>query len=154
VNHVAEATAAETFIVLSVAGTAYAVRSHEVQHMEMVEQVTRVPNAAPFVDGVVFSRGQVVPAVNLRARFGFERVPYDVRTRLVVVSTGGRSVGLVVDEGREFLRMPANTIAPPQESLAGLSGQYVEGIASVNGRLILVLNLENLLNFSGPLIAA
>ena len=44
-----------------------------------------MPNAAPFVDGVVFSRGQVVPAVNLRARFGFERAPYDVRTRLIVV---------------------------------------------------------------------
>ena len=150
-----EATgAAETFIVLNVAGTTYAVRSHEVQHMEMVENVTRVPNAAPFVDGVVFSRGQVVPAVNLRARFGFERVPYDVRTRLVVVSSGGRSVGLVVDEGREFLRLPDSAICPPQESLAGLSSRYVEGIASLNGRLILVLNLDNLLNFSEPLIAA
>ncbi|HTG89086.1 MAG TPA: chemotaxis protein CheW [Vicinamibacterales bacterium] len=150
-----EATgAAETFIVLNVAGTTYAVRSHEVQHMEMVENVTRVPNAAPFVDGVVFSRGQVVPAVNLRARFGFERVPYDVRTRLVVVSSGGRSVGLVVDEGREFLRLSDSAICPPQESLAGLSSRYVEGIASLNGRLILVLNLDNLLNFSEPLIAA
>ena len=144
----------ETFIVLSVAGTTYAVRSHEVQHMEMLEHVTRVPNAAPFVDGVVFSRGQVVPAVNLRARFGFERAPYDTRTRLVVVSTGGRSVGLVVDEGREFLRMAESTICPPQEALAGLSGQYVKGIASVKGRLILVLDLENLLNFSEPLVAA
>jgi purine-binding chemotaxis protein CheW len=150
----AEPNAAETFIVLTVAGTAYAVRSHQVQHMEMVENVTRVPNAAPFVDGVVFSRGQVVPAVNLRARFGFERAAYDMRTRLVVVNTGGRSVGLVVDEGREFLRMSESTIRPPQESLAGLSGQYVAGVASVNGRLILVLDLENLLNFSGPLIAA
>ncbi|MEO5742177.1 MAG: chemotaxis protein CheW [Vicinamibacterales bacterium] len=147
-------SAPDTFIVLTVAGTTYAVRSRDVQHMEMVEHVTRVPNAAPFVDGVVFSRGQVVPAVNLRARFGFERAPYDVRTRLVVVSTGGRSVGLVVDEGREFLRMPESTIRPPQEALAGLSGQYVEGIASLNGRLILVLNLENLLNFSEPLVAA
>ncbi len=145
---------AETFIVLTVAGTTYALRSREVQHMEMVENVTRVPNAAPFVDGVVFSRGQVVPAVNLRARFGFERVPYDVRTRLVVVSTGGRRVGLVVDEGREFLRLPDSAICPPQESLAGLSSPYVEGIASLNGRLILVLNLENLLNFSEPLVAA
>ena len=144
----------DTFIVLSVAGTTYAVRSDEVQHMEMVEHVTRVPNAAPFVDGVVFSRGQVVPAVNLRARFGFERAPYDIRTRMVVVSTGGRSVGLVVDEGREFVRLPQAAIRPPQESLAGLSSRYVEGIASVNDRLILVLNLENLLNFSEPLVAA
>ena len=50
-------------------------RSRDVAHIEMVEQITRVPNAPPFVDGVVFSRGQVVPAVNLRARFGFERAP-------------------------------------------------------------------------------
>jgi len=143
----------ETFIVMSVAGTAYALRSHQVQHMEMVEHVTQVPNAAPFVDGVVFSRGQVVPAINLRARFGFERAPYDVRTRLIVVSSSGRSVGLIADDGREFLRLPDAAITPPQDSLAGLSSRYVEGIASVNGRLILVLNLANLLEFSEPLVA-
>ena len=135
-------------------GTTYALRSDQVQHVEMVEQVTRVPNAAPFVDGVVFSRGQVVPAVNLRARFGFERAPYDLRTRLAVVNSKGRQVGLIVDDGREFLRIPAGAITPPQESLAGLSSQYVEGIVSLNGRLILVLNLENLLEFSAPLVAA
>ena len=122
--------------------------------MEMVEQVTRVPNAAPFVDGVVFSRGQVVPAVNLRARFGFERAPYDLRTRLIVVQAGGRSVGLIVDDGREFLRLPASAIHPPQDTLAGLSSQYIEGIASVEDRLILVLELDATLNFAEPLIAA
>ena len=72
----------------------------------MVEHVTPVPNAPPFVDGVVFSRGQVVPAVNLRARFGFERAEYDLRTRLLVVQHGGRSVGLVVDAAREFVSHP------------------------------------------------
>ena len=57
----------------------------------------QVDRAAACVDGVVFSRGQVVPALNLRARFGFERAPYDVATRLVVVQSDGRTVGLVVD---------------------------------------------------------
>jgi purine-binding chemotaxis protein CheW len=147
-------TNTETYILLTVMGTTYALRSDQVQHMEMVEQVTRVPNAAPFVDGVVFSRGQVVPAVNLRARFGFERAPYDMRTRLVVVNSGGRQIGLIADDGREFLRLPPGAITPPQEALAGLSSQYVEGIASLNGRLILVLNLANLLEFSAPLVAA
>ena len=147
-------SAPDTFIALTVAGTTYAIRSRDVQHMEMVESVTRVPNAAPFVDGVVFSRGQVVPAVNLRARFGFERTPYDIRTRMVVVRTGDRVVGLVVDEGREFIRIPESAIRPPQESLSGLSGQYIEGIASLNGRLILILNLERLLSFAEPLVAA
>ena len=144
----------DTFILFLVAGTTYAVRSREVQHMEMVEQVTRVPNAAPFVDGVVFSRGQVVPAVNLRARFGFERTPYDLRTRLIVVRDDDRSVGLVADEGREFIKLAADAIQPPQDALAGLSGRYVEGIASIGDRLVLVLNLKQLLSFSEPLVAA
>jgi purine-binding chemotaxis protein CheW len=143
-----------TFVIFTVAATAYGLRSRDVQHLELVEGVTRVPNAAPFVDGVVFSRGQVVPAVNLRARFGFERAPYDTRTRLIVVQSGGRSVGLVVDEGREFMKLPADAIQPPHEALAGLSSQYVEGIASIGGRLILILNLEQLLNFAEPLVAA
>jgi purine-binding chemotaxis protein CheW len=122
--------------------------------MEMVEEVTRVPNAPPYVDGVVFSRGQVVPAVNLRARFGFERAPYDLRTRLLVVQAGGRSLGLIADEARQFVPIAASAIQPPQDSIAGLSGQYVEGIASLNGRLVLVVNLERLLEFSGPLVPA
>jgi purine-binding chemotaxis protein CheW len=151
---VTDQAATEHYIVFLVAGTSYALRSADVQHVEMVEHVTRVPNAAPFVDGVVFSRGQVVPAVNLRLRFGFERMPYDVRTRLIVVQAGGRSVGLIADEGREFLRLPASSIHPPQDTLAGLSSQYVQGIASLDGRLILVLQLDRLLTFAEPFIAA
>ena len=107
-----------------------------------------------FVDGVVFSRGHVVPAVNLRARFGFERVPYNLRTRLLVVHADGRSVGLVVDEGREFIRIADAAIQPPQEAIAGTSGEYIEGIASLNGRLVLVVDLSRLLSFSTPLIPA
>lgn len=144
-------TAIDTFIVFTVAGTTYGLRSREVQHVEMLDKVTRVPNAASFVDGVVFSRGQVVPAVNLRARFGFERAPYDLRTRLIVVHGDGRSVGLVVDEGREFLRLPVSAIQAPRDSVAS---QYVEGIASINDRLIVVLKLDQLLNFAEPLVAA
>lgn len=141
---------ADSFIVFSVAGTAYAIRSRDVQHMEMIDTVTRVPNAAPFVDGVVFSRGQVVPAVNLRARFGFERAPYDLRTRLLVVQAATRTLGLVADDGREFVRIPADAIQAPQDAIGGLSGDYVEGIASINGRLIVVVNLDRLVRFSDP----
>jgi purine-binding chemotaxis protein CheW len=148
------AAVSDNYIVFSVAGTAYALRSTDVQHVEMVEQVTRVPNAAPFVDGVVFSRGQVVPALNMRSRFGFDRIPYDLRTRLIVVQASGRHIGLIVDEGREFLRLAASEIHPPQESLTGLSSQYVKGIASVKERLILVLELDQLVNFAEPPVAA
>jgi purine-binding chemotaxis protein CheW len=114
----------------------------------MIEDITRVPNAPSFIDGVVFSRGQVVPVVNLRARFGFERVPFDLRTRLIVVQAGARLIGLVADAAREFVSIPPDAIQPPNEALTGMSGRYVDGIASVRDRLILVLNLDRILNFA------
>lgn len=142
----------ETFILFTVAGTTYALRSRDVAHIEMVEQITAVPNAAPFVDGVVFSRGQVVPALNLRARFGFDRTPVDLSTRLLVVRVGERSVGLVVDAAREFVSIDAASIQPPNAALTGLSGRYLEGVASIADRLILVLDLEAILTFDDPVL--
>ena len=142
------------FILFIVAGTTYALPSHEVAHVEMVEQITRVPNAPPFVDGVVFSRGQVVPAVNLRARFGFERVPADIKARLLVVQSDARSVGLLVDECREFMMIPAATIHPPGEALAGIGARYIFGIATIGDRLIVVLKVGELLTTVEPVLAA
>jgi len=143
---------ADTYILFTVAGTTYALRSRDVAHVEMFEQVTAVPNAAPFVDGVVFSRGAVVPALNLRARFGFERAPYDLATRLLVVHAGGRTVGLVVDGAREFAAIDPAAIHPPATALTGLSGRYLEGVANVGDRLILLLNLEAILAVSDPVL--
>lgn len=135
----------EKFILFMLAGTQYAVRSRDVQHVEMVETITAVPNAAPFVEGVVFSRGQVVPVVNLRVRFGFERTPFDARTRLLVVASDGRRVGLAVDSAREFMTIPAGAIHPPHEAITGLSGRYLEGIATIGERIILVLDVARIL---------
>lgn len=145
---------ADNYILFTLAGTTYALRTRDVAHIEMVEQITGVPNAAHFVDGVVFSRGQVVPALNLRARFGFEKVPYDLRTRLLVVQSDGRSVGLVVDSAREFLAISPSSVQPPNQVLAGVSGRYIEGIANLNDRLILILDLCAVLNFSESMPAA
>ena len=139
------------YILFSVAGTTYALPSQQVAHVEMVEQITRVPNAPAFVDGVVFSRGQGIPAVNMRARFGFERADRDLRTRLLVVQAGGRSVGLLVDACREFLTLPPAAIQPPGESL---STRYITGIATLDDRLIVILNLGALLDSAEPILAA
>lgn len=142
----------DTFILFTLVGTTYAVRTRDVLHMEMVEEITPVPNATASVEGVVFSRGQVVPVVNLRARFGFERASYDLRTRLIVVQAAGRVIGLVVDSAREFVNIPPESIQPPHEALAGMSGRYVEGVASLGDkRLVLTLDLSRILNFAESL---
>jgi len=144
----------ETYVLFDLAGTAYAVPSQAVQRMEMVEHITPVPNAPAFVDGIVFSRGTVVPAVNLRRRFGFDRVAYDLRTRLIVVSHAGRTVGLIVDAAREFVTIPADAIQPPPDTLAGTSGKYLSGVVTLNDKVVLILDVAEVLsNSSAPIVA-
>jgi purine-binding chemotaxis protein CheW len=138
------------YILFSVAGTTYALPSAEIGHVEILDEVTRVPNAAPFVDGVVFSRGQVIPAVNLRVRFGFDRIATDMRSRLLVVQARGRTIGLIVDACREFLTIPAGAIAPPGEALGGGTAHYLTGIATVGDRLIVIVDVEGLFNAIDP----
>ena len=137
-----------TYILFDVAGATYALRSTDVQHMEMIEQVTPVPNAASFVEGVVLSRGQVVPVVNLRSRFGFERTERTLRNRLLVVDSGGRRVGLLADQAREFVAIPDAAIQPPQDAIAGLSGDYLDGVATLGDRIVLILNVRALIGSS------
>ena len=135
----------EPFILFELAGTTYGVRSRLVQQVEMIEDIALVPNAHPAVEGVALVRGQVIPALNLRTRFGFDRIERDLRSRLVVISTGSRVVGLMVDTAREFIRISVESIEPPPEALTGLSGQYLEGVVTINERLILILNLDAVL---------
>lgn len=132
---------ADTYIVFELAGAAYAVRSADVQHVEMLEHVTRVPNTAAAVDGVVFSRGQVFPALNLRARFGLPRVAYTPQTRLIFLKVQNRVVALIVDSAREFQRIPADAVRPIEATLVGIQGNHVEGVATVKGRSVLILNV-------------
>jgi purine-binding chemotaxis protein CheW len=144
----------EQYILFTVAGTTYALPSGHIAHVDLVEQITRVPNAAPFVDGVVFSRGQIVPAINMRARFGFERAPLDVRTRFLVVTVEGRTVGLLVDSCREFVRIDSASIHPPAETLSRGADTSIAGIATANERMIVILDLQQLLAAKDPILAA
>jgi len=140
--------ATESYILFELVGTTYGLRSHEVKHMELVEQITPVPNTPPFVEGVIFSRGKVTPAINLRLRFGFPRQEHTARSRLIIVDAGQRTVGLIVDAAREFRNLSAESIQPPSESIAGLSGKYLRGIAITGERLILLLDIKEVLSFA------
>ncbi len=137
---------AETYILFEIAQTTYGVSSRTVQQMEMVEHITPLPNAPAFVEGVVFTRGQVIPAVSLRARFGFEKAAHTTRSRLIVTNHNGRTIGLIVDSAREFMSIPNDAVQPPPDSMAGLSGRYLKGIVTVSDRIVLIIDLDELVN--------
>lgn len=132
----------EPYILFELAGTSYAIKSREVLHMEMVDHFTPVPNARPFLEGIVFSRGQVISAVNLRVRFGFPRVPHTAKTRLLVVQSASRVVGLLADSASEFRAIPEESIQAPDEVLNGVTEKFLSGIANLGDRLVLILDLK------------
>jgi len=135
----------ETYVLFELAGAQYGLRSREVQHIEMLEHVTPVPNTAASVEGVVFSRGRVIPAMNLRLRFGFPRVPHTMQTRIIIVQAEQRTVALIVDAARQFRSIADQSIRPIEEAITGLNDNYLRGVAMVNDRLVLLLNLEAVL---------
>jgi chemotaxis signal transduction protein len=136
----------ESYVLFEIAGTVYGIASRSVQHIEMFEHVTLVPNASPAIDGVVFSRGQVIPALNLRVRFGFSREASTLRSRIIFVIVHDRTVGLIVDTAREFLNLSPKTILPIEETLTGINGKYLKAVTKVGERLVLILDLEAVLN--------
>jgi purine-binding chemotaxis protein CheW len=142
------ASGADSYVLCELAGATYALRSDDIEQLEMVGQLTPVPNAPSFVDGITAVRGRVIPAVSLRARFGFERAVHDLRSRLIVVRSGGRSVGLIVDNAREFAAIPPESIQPPPDGLADLSTRYLRGMAHLGERLVLILDVSELLRVS------
>lgn len=145
----AAAAASEPFILFDLAGATYGIRSREIQQLEMIGAVTPVPNAPPFVDGVVSVRGQVIPVVNLRSRFGFPRRDFDLRSRLLVMRREGRTVGFAVDSAREFASISADAIQPPPEGISGMNGRYLEGLAHLGERLVLILDMTDLFSPDG-----
>jgi purine-binding chemotaxis protein CheW len=136
----------ETYVLFELAGSVYGIPSGNVQHIEMFEHVTLVPNANPAIDGVVFSRGQVFPALNLRVRFGFAREQNTLRTRIIFIAVRGRTVGLIVDTAREFRSIAAGSARPIEETLTGIDGKYLKAMAKVGERVVLILDLEAILN--------
>ncbi|OQW95031.1 MAG: chemotaxis protein CheW [Beggiatoa sp. IS2] len=136
----------EPFILFEIGKTTYGISSKLVQQMEIIEEITPIPNAPDYVEGVILSRGQVIPALSLRKRFGLEKIAHNSRTRLIVINTEQRVVGFIVDTAREFVSIQTSAIQPPPEKSFGLSGRYLQGIAKVGERLVLILNVTEMLN--------
>lgn len=143
-------TSGDTYIIFELAGSAYGIRSADVLHVEMLEHITSVPNTAAAVEGVVFCRGQVYPALNLRVRFGLPRAAPTPKTRLIFTRALGRTIALIVDSAREFRSIPANAIRPIEQTLHGIHGNYVQGVTTLGDRLVLLLDVPAVLDLDDP----
>lgn len=118
----------------------------KVQEINRMVEITKVPQAPHYVEGVINLRGKVIPIVDLRKRFNLEVKEYDKNTRIVVVDIEGAIIGMVVDSVSEVLRLPADTIEPPPEIVTGVNSEYIKGVAKLEDRLLIFLDLSKVVD--------
>lgn len=118
----------------------------KVQEINRMMQITKVPNAPEFVDGVINLRGRIIPIIDLRIRLGMAKKEQDKSTRIVVVELDGKTVGFIVDEVSEVLRIPTNITEPPPPMVAGINADYITAVGKLEDRLLILLDMEKILS--------
>lgn len=116
-----------------------------VQEIIRMVGITRVPNAAKYVVGVINLRGKVIPIINLRCRLGVPEKQNDSLTRIVVVEFQDKVIGFIVDSVNEVIRIDKRITEPPPPMVSGIDSQFITAIAKLEERLLILLDLERIL---------
>lgn len=130
----------------------YGVEIGRVQGIERLHHVTKVPRTPRFVDGVINLRGQITPVIDLRTRLGFDRAQPTKETRIVVVTQAGQNVGLVVDRVEGVVRISNDQVESPSELIGAIESQYVDGIAKLDDQLLILLKLDEILDWRDEIL--
>lgn len=109
-------------------------------------RIASVPQAPPFIEGVMELRGTLLPVIDLRRRFELPGVGGDGDARLIVTRLAGERIGVLVDSVSEVLPVPETDLTPPPAYFRGLAAEYIRCIARLEERLILVIDLERILS--------
>ena len=123
--------------------TEYAVDILVVNEILRYPEITRLPNVPKFIRGVINLRGNVIPVVDVRTRFGFPKGTITDLTRIIVIDTGGKQIGLLVDNVYQVVRIPTSNIDPPSEIITGVSEEFISGIGRFSDRLIILLKMSH-----------
>jgi purine-binding chemotaxis protein CheW len=137
------------YLTFTLGGEEYGVEILRVQEIKGYSAVTSIPNAPPYVKGVMNLRGTVVPVFDMRLKFGMDVREYDRFTVIVVVNVGPRVVGLIVDAVSDVFDIPADAIEPAPDLGAAVDTSVIRGIARNNDRLITLLDIDRVVDMDG-----
>ena len=151
----ADRSAAETseqYLTFMLAGEEYGVDILRVQEIKGWDKVTRIPHTPDYVLGVINLRGAVVPILDLRRRFGLETVEFGPTTVVIVVRVmsgrGERTVGVVVDAVSEVYNVDAADTKPPPDVCGSVDTMFVKGLATVEEKMLILLDIDRLIGNS------
>jgi purine-binding chemotaxis protein CheW len=140
----------ELYVLFRVADAHYALRAADVLHMESFAGATRVPGAPSHVLGLVQTRRRVVPVVDLRVRFGLPPIEPTLDSRVLVVQSGQRAVGLLADSAREVAQLEGDAFRPPPELVVQQAAGYVTSVAQAGARLVMLIDFGKVIGDEVP----
>ncbi|SER06973.1 purine-binding chemotaxis protein CheW [Gracilibacillus ureilyticus] len=141
-----EGTKNQQSIIIELEKEEYAIPVELIGGIERMQHITRVPKTAEFVKGVINLRGVVTPILDLRERFGMDPIAQTDSTRIIIVHMEKFDVGFIVDAAYDVLDIPQEIIEPAPKVIGTVDADYIEGVAKVDKRLIMLLQLENVLS--------
>ncbi len=135
----------QQYIVFNLGDEEYGVEILQVQTIERMLDITRVPHAPDFVEGVTNLRGMVVPIIDLRQRLNLPKQEATDETRIITVKIDEVMVGMIVDSASDVVKVPQDAIEPPPSIIGGVESTYIEGVAKLENRLLILLKLSEVL---------
>lgn len=124
----------------------FAADIHSVERVLRYATPTSVPHMPAYIEGVLDYQNRVVPVVNMRRRFELPDAELKMETRILVLNVSGEWIGIVVDAVTEVAPFNAADIAPPPPLFRGLAGEYLRGILRRGDRLVIFLDVDQLLS--------
>ena len=135
----------QQLVVFRLGSEEYGVDILQVQEIKRMLDITRVPQAPDFIEGVINLRGQIIPVLDLRRRFAFPAAERTADTRIIVVNIGELIIGLIVDTVLEVISLSKEAISPAPALVTGIDNDFLSGIGDWGERLLIILNLEKIL---------
>lgn len=132
-------------IVFQLQDEEYGIPVQQVRSIEKVQHITRVPRTASYIKGVINLRGVVTPIIDLRKRFGLTEFEDTESTRMIIVSKDDIEVGFIVDAANDVIDIHQDVIEPAPEVVGSVEVEYIQGVAKLDKRLIVMIDLEQVL---------
>lgn len=123
----------------------YGVPITKVQEIISMTTPTKMPQTPDFVEGIINLRGKIIPIIDLKKRFDMGKSNITNDTRSVIVEVEGQTVGIIVDEVSEVLRLQVDNIEPPPAVVGGITAEYLTGVGKLDNRLLILLDVDKIL---------
>jgi len=144
-----EASGSMQLVSFRLAQEEYGIEITKIQEIILMGEITRVPQTPHYIKGLINLRSTVIPIVDLRLRFGMSEEEVTDETRIMVVNVVGKTIGIIVDAVSEVLRVNEEQIAPPPPTVAGLGQEYLTGLVKFDSRLLIMLDIDQILGEEG-----